>query len=75
MLAGSNCLARRSLPTSGSPITNRGKPQKLKAQGRLQGTGCEVLDGCLDLPGPTTFNSHGPEGYIDQPSLETVADR
>jgi hypothetical protein len=35
--------------TSGLPITNRGKPQKLKAQGRLQGTGCEVLDGCFDL--------------------------
>jgi 2,4-dienoyl-CoA reductase-like NADH-dependent reductase (Old Yellow Enzyme family) len=27
----------------------------------------------LNQPGPTTFYSHGPEGYIDQPSLETVA--
>jgi N-ethylmaleimide reductase len=24
----------------------------------------------LNQPGPTTFYSHGPEGYIDQPSLE-----
>jgi 2,4-dienoyl-CoA reductase-like NADH-dependent reductase (Old Yellow Enzyme family) len=29
----------------------------------------------LNQPGPTTLYSHGPEGYIDQPSLETVADR
>ena len=24
----------------------------------------------MNQPGPTTFYSHGPEGYIDQPSLE-----
>ena len=27
----------------------------------------------LNQPGPTTFYSHGPEGYIDQTSLESVA--
>jgi N-ethylmaleimide reductase len=29
----------------------------------------------LNQPEPTTFYSHGPEGYIDQPSLEALADR
>jgi 2,4-dienoyl-CoA reductase-like NADH-dependent reductase (Old Yellow Enzyme family) len=28
----------------------------------------------LNQPEPRTFYSHGPEGYIDQPSLEAVAD-
>jgi 2,4-dienoyl-CoA reductase-like NADH-dependent reductase (Old Yellow Enzyme family) len=29
----------------------------------------------LNQPEPSTFYSHGSEGYIDQPSLEAVADR
>ena len=29
----------------------------------------------LSQPEPRTFYSHGPEGYIDQPSLEAVGDR
>jgi len=29
----------------------------------------------LNQPEPKTFYSHGPEGYIDLPSLEAVADR
>ena len=29
----------------------------------------------LNQPEPPTFYSHGPEGYIDQASVETAGDR